>query len=82
MYSQIILNTNKIKYYIDGDINKIGKEKHGKPIISLEQYIKLDNAPRIVVAISDGKVSEVIDEISRRGIREYSLIQMVDGWNE
>ncbi|MBP3768917.1 MAG: glycosyltransferase [Lachnospira sp.] len=71
----------RIKYYIDGNINKIGQRKHGKKIISIEQFLALDNCPKMVIAISDSRISEVIDEISQKEIKEYSLIQMVDGWN-
>lgn len=71
----------RIKYYVDGNIDIIGRIKHGKKIISIDNFLSLDDDLKLVIAISDSRISEVIDEISQKGIKEYSLIQMVDGWN-
>lgn len=71
----------RIQYYVDGNVDKIGQRKHGKEVLSIEEFLELADDLRLVIAISDSRISEVIDEISQKGIKEYSLIQMVDGWN-
>lgn len=72
----------RVKCFVDGDINKIGKEKNGKIILSLDQFKGLNGNLKMVIAISDSRVSEVIDRISSKDVKECSLIQMVEGWNE
>lgn len=73
--------SERVLYFADGDIQKIGKEKLGKEIISLNQFMALEKQPKLVIAISNMRVSEIIEDIISKGVKECSLIQLVEGWN-
>lgn len=73
---------SRAKCFVDSNPEKIGKEKHGIKVFSMDDYMNNMYCTPLVIAISDSNVHSVIELLASRGINECSLIQMVDGWNE
>lgn len=55
---------DRIKYYIDRDEHKIGKQKNGKEIIPLKTLKELQEY-EIVIAVSDKYIYQILEDISQ-----------------
>lgn len=61
--------------YIDSAPEKIGTYVNDTLVISIEEYLEFKKDKQLLIAVSDGKVGELLCDLYRRGVRECCLYQ-------
>ena len=69
------------EYYVDGDINKVGKTKNGKMVLSIEEMIRLyNNDYKIIIALGSDTLYEVLNDVISKYNLKFDICQHMKGW--
>ena len=66
---------DKVAFFADNNLSKVGLYKEGKEIISFEKMISLKDKYDIMPTVCNESLHELIDQLSGQGIDQYCTIQ-------
>lgn len=67
----------RIQFYVDKNEKKIGTVKNGIKVYSLDDYITVERQFPLLIAISEGKLGTVVEELYNKGIKECCIMQLM-----
>lgn len=72
----------KVIYFVDSNVNKVGKYKCGLEIISKEELLKLYDKYNIVIAVSSEKIYDILHFLFVNGIKKCCTYQRRNLYNQ
>lgn len=72
------LFNNRIAYFADSNLQKVGKKKYNVEIVSVNEMVRLSHNYQIVIAVSEEKIWSLLNKLFVLGIKKCNVLQSVE----
>ena len=69
---------DRVKFFVDNSMNKVGKFLHGKEIISFEKLLKIYEKYDIIVAVSPIIALQIMKQLNANGIKKFITLNIYE----